>query len=228
VGRHARNDGPVTWKPEAVTGHLPFLLAGAQTTVLVTVAAMAVALVVGAIVALARLSRWRVLQFASGLYIDIARSTPLLAQLIWTFYALPILIGYALEPFAAGVLTLAFHDGAYLAEIYRAGILSIPTGQRYAALSLGMTPAQALWRVVLPQAVTRMLPPIGSQFIILFKESALVSLITLQELMWQAQSLAAFTMRPFEVLTAAALIYMALTLPQSVLVNYLHRRYLAH
>src|SRR5262245_5971189 len=167
---------------------------------------MAVALIVGAVVALARLSRWRLLQVVAGFYIDVARSTPLLAQLIWTFYALPIVIGYALEPFTAGVLTLAFHDGAYLAEIYRAGILSIPIGQRFAALSLGMTPAQALWRVVLPQAVTRMLPPIGSQFMILFKESALVSLITLQELMWQAQSLAAFTMRPFEVLTAAALI----------------------
>jgi len=218
----------VTWKPEAVTRHLPFLLAGVQMTVMVTVAAMAVALVLGILVALARLSGSRTLQALSGFYIDVARSTPLLAQLIWAFYALPILIGYAPEPLAAGVLTLAFHSGAYLAEIYRAGLLSIPRGQRYAALSLGMTPAQALRRVVLPQAVARMLPPIGSQFITLFKESALVSLITLPELMWQAQSLAAFTMRPFEVLTAAAIIYTVLTLPQSLLVNHLHRRYLAH
>ena len=218
----------MTWKPEAVTRYLPFLLAGVQMTVMVTIAAMAVALVVGILVALARLSRFRALQALSAFYIDVARSTPLLAQLIWTFYALPILIGFTLEPFTAGVLTLAFHSGAYLAEIYRAGILSIPRGQRHAALSLGMTSTQALRRVVLPQAVTRMLPPIGSQFITLFKESALVSLITLPELMWQAQSLAAFTMRPFEVLTAAAIIYMVLTLPQSILVNYLHRRYLAH
>jgi His/Glu/Gln/Arg/opine family amino acid ABC transporter permease subunit len=218
----------VTWKFDAVTRHLPFLLAGVQMTILVTVAAMMAAMMVGMIVALARLSRWRMVALVAGFYIDVARSTPLLAQLVWTFYALPILIGYTLEPFTAGVLTLAFHDGAYLAEIYRAGILSVAQGQWHAGASLGMTTPQVLRRVVLPQAVVRMLPPIGSQFIILFKESALVSLVTLPELMWQAQSLAAFTMRPLEVMTAAGIIYALLTLPQGLLVNELHRRYLAH
>ena len=174
------------------------------------------------------MSRIRIVSALAGLYIDIWRSTPLLVQLIWVFYALPILVRHSMTPLLAGVVTMAFHVSAYLAEIYRAGILSIAQGQRQAGLSLGMTPFQVMRRVVLPQAVTRMLPPIGSQFISLFKDSALVSLITLQELMWQAQSLAAFTMRPLEILTAAAVIYMILTLPQAVLVNYLHRRYLAH
>ena len=216
------------WNIGVVTSNLPYLLRGIRVTVAVTFAAMALGAVVGLFVALLRMSRARGLQVLAGLYIDVWRSTPLLVQLIWVFYALPILIGHSMTPLVAGVLTMALHVSAYLAEIYRAGILSIAVGQRHAGLSLGMTPGQVLRRIVLPQAVTRMLPPIGSQFISLFKESALVSLITLPELMWQAQSLAAFTMRPLEILSAAALIYMVLTLPQAVLVNYLHRRYLAH
>jgi polar amino acid transport system permease protein len=130
--------------------------------------------------------------------------------------------------FTAGVLTLSLYSSAYLAEIYRAGILSIAQGQRYAGLALGMTGVQVLRRIILPQAIVRMLPPIGSQFISLFKESALVSLINLQDLMWQAQALSAFTLRSMEVLTATAVIYMLLTFPQALLVNYLHKRYLAH
>jgi len=218
----------VNWNVGVVTTNLPFLLAGLKMTVAVTIAAMALGAAVGLPVALVRMSRIRIVSALAGLYIDIWRSTPLLVQLIWVFYALPILVRHSMTPLLAGVVTMAFHVSAYLAEIYRAGILSIAQGQRQAGLSLGMTPFQVMRRVVLPQAVTRMLPPIGSQFISLFKDSALVSLITLQELMWQAQSLAAFTMRPLEILTAAAVIYMILTLPQAVLVNYLHRRYLAH
>jgi polar amino acid transport system permease protein len=218
----------MNWDFSIVARHLPFLLAGVRMTILVTVLAMAGGLLAGLLVAALRLSRARVLQAAASLYVDFWRSTPLLAQLIWVFYALPILTGVALPPLVAGVLTLSLHSGAYLAEVYRAGILSLPQGQRHAALSLGMTPAQALRRIILPQAVTRMLPPIGSQFISLFKDSALVSLITLQELMWRANALVAFTLKPLEILTTVALIYMALTLPQAMLVNWLHRRYLAH
>lgn len=218
----------MTWRFDIVMQNLPFLLAGVRMTIAVSLLSMALGLVLGLVVALLRVSRFRMLRGVSGLYIDIVRSTPLLAQLIWVYFALPILIGYSLDPFVAGVLALGSYAAAYLAEIYRAGILSIAQGQRAAGLSLGMTPLQVLRRVVLPQAVTRMLPPIGSQFITLFKESALVSLISLRELMWQAQSLAAFTVRPLEVLSAAAVIYMLLTIPQALLVNALHRRLLVH
>lgn len=218
----------MNWNPSVVTNNLSFLLAGLKMTVAVTIAAMGLGAVVGLLIALLRMSGLRLLEFLAGLYIDLWRSTPLLIQLIWVFYALPILIGYSMQPLLAGILTMGLHVSAYLAEIYRAGILSISQGQRHAGLSLGMTRLQVLRRILLPQSVTRMLPPIGSQFISLFKDSALVSLISLPELMWQAQSLAAFTMRPLEVLTAAALIYMLVTLPQALLVNRLHRKYLAH
>lgn len=214
------------WKFEAVTDHLPFLLAGVKVTVAVSLLAMVLGLVLGLIVALTRMAPNRALQFLAGLYIDVFRTTPLLVQLVWVFFALPILTGIALSPFVASVVALSLHVSAYLAEIYRAGILSIASGQRHAGFALGMTPAQVLRRVILPQATTRMLPPIGSQFITLFKDSALVSLITLQDLMWQAQSLAAFTMRTIEVLTAVAILYMLLTIPQALYVNYLHKKYI--
>lgn len=212
------------WRFDAVLPHLPYLLAGVRMTVLVSLASLALALVLGLIVALLRLSPLAVVRGVAGLYIDIWRSTPTLAQLFWVFYALPILAGVPLPVFVAGTIALGCHYGAYLAEIFRAGILALPGGQSQAALALGMTKVQVLRRVVLPQAVPIMLPTIGSQFISLFKESALVSLISLEELMWHAQSLAGFTMRSVEVFTTAAVIYMAITYPQTLIVNWLHRR----
>jgi polar amino acid transport system permease protein len=209
---------------ETVLPHLPYLLAGARMTIIVSLAALAGALVIGLILALARLSRLRILRAAASLFIDIWRSTPTLAQLLWVYYALPILTGVPLSAFVAGTITLACHYGANLAEVYRAGILAIPSGQTNAGLALGLTRAQTMRRIILPQAVTIMLPLIASQFIVLFKESALVSMISLEELMWHGQSLAGLTMRSVEVFSLVALIYVALTYPQTLLVNWLHRR----
>ncbi len=212
------------WRFDAVLQHLPYLLAGVKMTVAVSAAAIALAVVIGLVLALLRLSSLGAVRAAAGLFIDIWRSTPTLAQLLWVFYALPILTGIPIPVFLAGTITLGCHYGAYLAEIYRAGILAIAGGQNHAALALGMTRAQAMRRIVLPQAVGIMLPTIASQFISLFKESALVSMISLEELMWHGQSLAGFTMRSVEVFTVVAVIYMALTFPQTLIVNWLHRR----
>jgi len=213
-----------TWDIGVVTHNIGYLLTGVWMTIFLSVISLVLGLVLGLIVALLRLSRWRLLRWTAGLYIDIWRSTPFLAQILWVFFALPILTGFALSAFTAGIITLSCHASSYLAEVYRAGILGIPSGQRQAALALGMTRAQAVRRVVLPQAVMQMLPAIGSQSINIFKESALVSIINLQELMWYAESLAGFTMRSVEILSATALIYAALTYPQALAVNYLHRQ----
>lgn len=215
------------WHFEAFYRHLPFLLAGVRITVVVSLAAIGVGLVVGLVAALARLSGSRPLRWAAAFYVDFVRSTPLLVQLVWVFFALPILIGRSLAPTVAGVLTLGVYSGAYLAEIYRAGILSIASGQRQAALALGMTGVQVLWRIILPQAVVRMLPPVASTFISLVKDSSLVSVISVAELMWAAQSLVGFTLRPVEVLTGTALLYVCLTYPLSLLSDFLRHRYLA-
>ena len=208
--------------------YLPYLLAGLRLTVLLAVVSIVIGIGIGLAVALARLSRFVLLRAAAGLYVDIWRSTPFLAQILWVFFALPILTGITFSAFAAGIITLSCNVGASLAEIFRAGILSLPAGQRQAALALGMTRRQALHRVVLPQAIGRVLPPIGSAFISLCKDTSLVSVINLQELMWHAQTLAGLTMRSVEALTAAGILYAVLTYPLTLLVNHLHRRHLAH
>ncbi|HTX52981.1 MAG TPA: amino acid ABC transporter permease [Candidatus Baltobacteraceae bacterium] len=219
---------PHLWQFGLILRHLPYLLAGAKMTLAVSAVSILCALAIGVGIALARMSRSRSAEFLAGLFIDVWRSTPTLAQLLWVFYALPILTGVALDPFTAGVITLGCHYGASLAETFRAGILSLPAGQRQAALALGMTRAQALRRIILPQAVVRMLPAVVSMFIVITKESALVSMINLRDLMWHAQSLAGLTMRSTEVLTIAAGLYAVCTYPQALLVNYLHRRLTAH
>ena len=213
------------WKIEVVTQNLSYLLAGLEMTLLLAIVSMILGLLLGLLIAAARLSRFFIVRALAGFYVDVWRSTPFLAQILWVFFALPILTGFRISAFAAGIIALSCHASAYLAEVFRAGILSISSGQRHGAPALGMTRVQAARRVILPQAVTRMLPAIGSQSINLVKESALVSVINLQELMWHAQTLAGFTMRSTEILTAVAIIYAALTYPQALLVNYLHRRF---
>jgi len=216
------------WKVEVVTQNLSYLLAGLEMTLVLAILSMLLGVLLGLLIAAARMSRFLIVRALAGFYVDIWRSTPFLAQILWVFFALPIVTGFRISAFAAGIICLSCHASAYLAEVFRAGILSIAGGQRHAALALGMTRMQAARRIILPQAVTRMLPAIGSQSINLVKESALVSVINLQELMWHAQTLAGFTMRSIEVLTAAALIYAALTYPQALLVNYLHRRFVVN
>jgi polar amino acid transport system permease protein len=215
------------WDFTAFFKYLPFLLHGLEVTVIVSLLSMGVGVVVGLAVTLARLSPLLPLRWLAAFYVDFLRSTPLLIQLVWVFFALPILVGYSLPPMVAGVATLGAYAGAYLAEIFRAGILSIALGQRHAALALGMTRTQVLRRVVLPQAIMRMLPPIASTLITLVKDSSLVSVISVAELMWAAQSLASVSLRPVEVLTGTGLLYVALTYPLSLLAELARRRYLA-
>lgn len=213
------------WHFEVVWHYLPFLLSGIRLTALVTVLSMIIAQVLGLSAALARLSRIPPLRWTAAAYVDVARSTPLLVQLIWVYFALPILLGRPIAPILAGTAVLSLHAGAYLAETYRAGILSFPLGQRHAGLALGMTGTQVMRRVILPQALVRMLPPSASTLISLVKDSSLVSIISIPELMWQTQSLSAFTLRPIEVFTVAGLLYFVLAYPLALLSVVLHRRY---
>ena len=179
---------------------------------------------IGIVVALVRIARVPILDGIAALYVDFFRATPVLAQLVWIYYALPILTGTSLTAFVAGSIGLSLYAGSFLSEIFRAGILSIERGQTEAALALGMSGAQAMRRVILPQALVRMLPPIGSSLITLVKDSALLSIISLPELMRQSEALASLTFRRMEVLTIAAVLYFVLTYPLSRGVNALHRR----
>jgi polar amino acid transport system permease protein len=194
-------------------------------TIQVSLIAMVFGLLIGVLVALVRIAQVPVINGIATLYVDFFRSTPVLAQLIWIYYALPIITGKSLTAFVAGAIGMSLYAGSFLSEIFRAGILSIERGQTEAALALGMSKSQAMRRIILPQAVTRMLPPIGSSLITLVKDSALLSVISVPELMRQSETLASLTFRRMEVLTVAAFIYFAMTYPLSRGVDYLHRRF---
>jgi His/Glu/Gln/Arg/opine family amino acid ABC transporter permease subunit len=155
--------------------------------------------------------RWlgRVLAF----YVDTFRAVPLLVILIWTFFAFPLTVGYSLDPLYAGVLGLGLHAGAYIAEVIRGGLLSVRRGQMRAALALGMTRRQAIRTIILPQAAVRMLPPLGSQLVLVIKDSAIAAVIAVPELMRQSQVLASQTFRPFEIYTTAMLVYFLILYP---------------
>jgi His/Glu/Gln/Arg/opine family amino acid ABC transporter permease subunit len=210
-----------------VLQYWPFLLSGVVLTIQVSLIAMLGGIAIGLVVALIRIARVPVASGVASLYVDFFRATPVLAQLIWFYYALPIITGYSLTAFAAGAIGLSLYAGSFLSEIFRAGILSVERGQTEAALALGMNRVQTLRRVILPQATVRMLPPIGSSLITLVKDSALLSIISVPELMRQSEALASITFRRMEVLTVAAMIYFALTYPLSRGVDYLHRRFAA-
>ena len=159
-----------------------------------------------------------------GLYVDLVRSIPVLAILVWTYFAFPLLIGDSLTPFTGGVLALGFHLGAYVTETIRAGLTSIRPGQMRAALALGMTPTQAIRTIILPQALIRMLPPLGSLIVIAVKDSAIASVIAVPELLRQSQVLAGKTFRPFEIYTAAMLIYFLICYPTARTIDRVYRR----
>lgn len=205
-------------------GNLEFLLGGLGLTIGLSVLAMLGSLLLGLLIGLARLSPWRWLQMIAAAYSDFVRGTPLLVQLLWVYYSLPILTGIVFSPFATAAIALTLNLSAFVSEIFRAGIQSIGRGQREAALALGMTGWQAMTRVILPQSVRRVIPPLGSVWVSLFKDTALVSVIAVPELMYRGKVLSIETYRPVEIYTAVALIYFFVTYPQARGVDWLFER----
>lgn len=189
----------------------PDLLRGALVTIEITACALALGCVLGLLVGIGRLDpkrRW--LYGACTAYVAVIRGTPLLVQLFILFFGLPH-FGILLPAFLCGVLGLGVYSGAYVSEIVRGAIQSIDRGQTLAAQSLGMTPAVAMRQIVLPQAVVRMIPPLGNEFIALIKNSALVSLLTIHDVMHEGQKIISVSYRSLEVYLAIALVYFVLT-----------------
>jgi polar amino acid transport system permease protein len=189
----------------------PDLLRGARATVEVTAASLGLGCVVGLAVGLGRLwPKRRIVYAICSAYVLLIRGTPLLVQLFLLFFGLPQL-GVVLPAFACGVLGLGLYSGAYVSEIVRGSIQSIARGQTLAAQSLGMAEGQVMRHVVLPQALVRMIPPLGNEFIALIKNSALVSLLTIPDLMHEGQKIIAVSYRSLEVYLAVAAVYLVLT-----------------
>lgn len=203
------------------------LLKGTVITLELTAAGVAIGIIIGLFMALMRLSGSRILRGMAIVYIDFFRGTPLLVQILMVYFALPQLLRFQVPdnyPIMAGMLALGLNSGAYVAEIFRAGIQSIDRGQGEAARSLGMTQTQAMRHVILPQAVKRVIPPLGNEFIALLKDSSLVSIIALQDLMYTGKLIVSRTYQPFVIYFEVALFYLAMTLILSRLVNYSERR----
>ena len=221
------------WHFEVVWENLPIMLSGIWLTVWLAILCMIFGAILGMVVAVARLSPWSWLRFIAYCYTELFRTTPLLVQIIWIFYVLPMVTqamfpgtdGIILTPFYSGLVAFSLNIAAFMAEIYRAGITSISRGQSEASLALGMTGAQVMRRILIPQAITRMIPPIGTMWISLFKDTSLLASIGVTELMYQARFLAVETYRPVEIFTVCAVIYFIITFPQSIGVNWLYHKY---
>jgi len=196
-----------------------FLLAGLGVTVLLSAASAATSIALGLWVALGRLYAAKPVR-----YIDSMRAVPVLVVLVWVFLALPIVTGITLTPFTAALLALTLHIAAYAAEVFRAGIESVRPGQMQAALALGMSRAQALRKVVLPQACIRMLPAFGSILTVAIKDTAIATVIAVPELMHKAETVAGQSYRPIEVYTAVIVAFFCILFPTTRLVDRLYQR----
>jgi polar amino acid transport system permease protein len=207
----------------AIPGMMPELLSGLKVTVLATIVIMAIALVVALPIALARMSHHAFLRVPATIYVQVLRGTPVLLQLFYLYYVLPF-AGITLDPWTAGIAGMSAAYSAYLSEIYRAGIEAIDRGQTEAALSLGMSWVQVMRIVVLPQAFRIVIPPIGNMFIGLFKDTSLLSILTIHELMFQGQLIAATTFRHITIFTVIAVLYLAVCWPSASIIDRLEKR----
>jgi len=202
---------------------LPSLLKGAGLTIFLSVASMALAIVLGLFIALTRLYGPPMAVMSATAYIEVYRGTPLLVQLFILYYGLPN-VGITLSPLAAAIIGLGMNYAAYEAEVYRAGLEAVPRGQMEAALSLGMSRSLALRKVVFPQAFRISLPAVTNDFIALFKDSSIVSVIAMVELTKTYGILAATTLRYFELGLVVALLYFGMSYPLSIMARRLERK----
>lgn len=200
-----------------------YLLLGLPVTLLVSLLALAAGAVLGVAAGLGRLSRHLVPNHLATMYVEVIRGTPLLVQLLIAYFCVSQVTGIQ-DKFTMGVLALAFFSGAYVAEIVRAGIESVPRGQMEAARSLGMSHRRAMFRIIGPQALRNALPPLAGQFINLVKDSSLLMIIGVAELTKRADEVTASTYAHFEVLLPLAGLYLAMTLPLSLFTQWLEKR----
>jgi polar amino acid transport system permease protein len=201
-----------------------FFVDGTVITLLLSFFGVAFGVLLGVVFALMKLSRNKLLKSFSAAYIEIIRGTPLLVQLYIVYYGLPRLINMDFEDITLGIVAISLNSAAYVAEIIRAGILSIDKGQMEAARSLGMSHRTAMTNIIIPQAFKNILPALGNEFIVLIKESAIVSVIGIHDLMYNTDTVRGNTYKPFAPLVVAAAIYFVITFTLSKLLGILERR----
>ncbi len=210
---------------DLVFNSFPLLLVGAGVTIKITVISVALGVLIGLFVGIARICQIRPLRWLAAIYVDFFRGTPLLVQIFLFYFAVPVFTGQRMDPFVAAVGSCGINSGAYVVEIVRAGIQSIDRGQMEAGRSLGMSWAQTMRYIIVPQAFKRVIPPLGNEFIALLKDSSLVSVIGFEELTRRGQLIIAKTYGALEIWISVAVIYLAMTLTISRFVAFLEKRY---
>ncbi len=218
-----------------------FYLVGAKNTILLALIAVVLGTCLGLLIALCRISKNRFLRFFGTAYVEFIRGTPLLVQLFIIYYGLQAigirfpdipfmskLLGINFSDFMSGVITMGINSAAYVCEIFRGGIQSIDKGQTEAGRSLGLSYQKTLFHIVIPQAIRNVLPALGNEFVVVIKESSIVSIIGIADLMYKANTVRGNTFQPFEPLLVAAVVYFLMTFPLSKLLAYIEKRMRKH
>ncbi|MHA6252563.1 amino acid ABC transporter permease [Oceanobacillus sp. CAU 1775] len=214
--------GRFNWS--SVIDFLPNLGTGLYYTLLISVVGLLIGFILGGIFGLGRISKKKIFYAISSIYIEVVRGTPVLVQAIWIFFALPLITGYNMDSIVAGIIVIAINSGAYIAEIVRGAVQSIDKGQYEAGRSLGLNQNQTMQYIVWPQAFKRMIPPLGNQFIISIKDTSLLSVILVPELMFQGRLIASNYFNAVEIYTTVAIFYLAITLTLSYILRFIERR----
>ena len=220
----AVNNFGYAWDFSFLWAYRGLILMGLGVTIAYTIGTILLGLIVGLITGLLRLSRNPLLTAPLIAYVEIFRCTPLLVQIVWFYYALPVVLGIDIPAHVAATLVLSLYTGAFYAEIIRGGVNSIERGQWDAARAIGMRRRQVMRHVILPQAVKRMIPPFMNQSIIQLKNTSLVSTIAVADLLYQGTIITAATYRPLEVYTMVAVIYFLVLFPLTLAAQQVERR----
>ena len=204
---------------DVIWSNLDFLMSGLQMTLFISATSLIFALIGGLILALFDLSRFAVLRGFSLTLGEIIRNTPILVQLLWVYYVLPIVFNIRVSSLAGILIGLSLYMAAFISEVYRAGIQAVPKGQREAAQVLGLTPVQSFIRIVLPQAIRMTLPPLASNFVQLIKFSSLGAVISVSEITRRGMELSSSTFRPLEIFSFIAVVYFFICWPLAMAIR---------
>lgn len=203
---------------------LPWLFEGLGYTLLITFTGLFFGFILGAMAGLARLSTNKAVFWIATVYIEVVRGTPLLAQILFIYFGISDLTGFNIDYITASIIAIAINAGAYIAEIVRGAVYSIDKGQTEAGRSIGLTKGQTMRYIIWPQALKRMIPPLGNQFVISLKDTSLFSVIAVNEVLYQATQYYNTTIAVFESLTMACLMYLAITIPAAIYLRRVERR----
>ena len=208
---------------DTVFGSFDFLMSGLQMTLVISAVTLVLAMIMGLIIALMDMSRFAPLRWIGISIGEVIRNTPILVQLLWAYYVLPIVFGVRIESLTALIFGLSLYQAAFISEVYRSGIQGVPKGHREAAQVLGLTPVQSFLRIVMPQAIRMTLPPLASNFVQLIKFSSLGAVISVSEITRRGMELSATNFRPLETFTFIAVVYFLICWPLAMAIRWWER-----